>query len=304
MKVLVTGGAGFIGSHVVKWLIHEGHSPIVLDNLSSGKKEHLPDSIPIYQIDVASDEVINVFKEEQPDAVIHMAAQTDVTSSILQPEEDIRTNVLGTIKLLSCAKEYNIKQFIFSSSCAVYGEHKGLINEQTPTNPISIYGVSKLAAETYIKLFHHLYDIPYTIFRYGNVYGPRQDCSGEGGVVAIFIRNLLDNQHPIIYGNGHQTRDFVYVQDVAIANERALTAAFNDTFTIGSSQTLSVNDLYHLLTRKIPGNHAPIYKPEKDGDIQECVLDYAKANKYLNWTPSVNMHTGIDETINWMKKTL
>ncbi|MYL35607.1 NAD-dependent epimerase/dehydratase family protein [Pontibacillus yanchengensis] len=304
MKVLVTGGAGFIGSHVVEWLIHKGHSPVVLDNLSSGKRDHLPDSIPIYQIDVASDEVKNVFKEEQPDAVIHMAAQTDITTSILHPEEDIRTNVLGTIQLLSCAKEYNIKQFIFSSSCAVYGDHKGLMNEQTPTSPISVYGVSKLAAETYIKLFYQLFGVPYTIFRYGNVYGPRQDSSGEGGVVAIFIRNMLLKQDPIIYGSGKQTRDFVYVQDVARANEKALTSALNDTFTIGSSQTLSINDLYHLLDGKLPGNYSPVYKPEKDGDIQQCVLDHAKATKYLNWTPSVTMHSGLDETINWMKKTL
>ena len=224
MKVLVTGGAGFIGSHIVDTLIESGYEVVVVDNLSSGKKEYLNDKAIFYDLDLHSKQIEDVFEKELPDFVIHEAAQVDVSISIHHPYFDAYSNILGTIHLLELSRKYHVKKVIYASSCAVYGETGDYsIQENSKIQPISFYGASKYTPELYIQLYQKLYGLPYTILRYANVYGPRQTPKGEGGVISIFVQKLLKNENLIIYGYGTQTRDFVYVKDVAHANLLVLT---------------------------------------------------------------------------------
>ncbi|MFZ0371497.1 MAG: NAD-dependent epimerase/dehydratase family protein [Halobacillus sp.] len=302
MKILVTGGAGFIGSQLVDLLLAEGHTPIILDNFSNGRKENVPRGVKIYKKNLLSEKVERIFEKEKPDIVMHLAAQVSVAKSLENPAEDTAVNVLGTVKLLEYSTKYGVKKFIFSSSSAVYGYTNEPIHEESSTSPISFYGTSKLASETYIKLFNTLYDLPYTIFRYANVYGPRQRSDGEGGVISIFIEKLLRNEAPVIFGDGNQTRDFVYVDDVARANLLAITNADNQIINIGSNTQTSVNLLHTLLSNQLQSLQKPNYEAKREGDILHSHLLNSKALNYLKWEPQYDLNAGLDSTVEYFKR--
>lgn len=223
MKVLVTGGAGFIGSHIVDQLIEEGYEVCIIDNMSHGKKENINKNAKFYKIDIRDKEIINIFKKEKPDYVIHEAAQISVQNSMINPIEDAEINILGSINILEACRKVNVKKIIYPASAAIFGEPEYLpIDESHPLNMISSYGVSKHTVEHYLKVYKELYGINYSILICSNVYGPRQDSSGEGGVVSIFFDKILKGQVPTIFGDGEQVRDFVYVKDVVMANSMML----------------------------------------------------------------------------------
>jgi UDP-glucose 4-epimerase len=302
MKVLVTGGAGFIGSHVVDLLIQSGYEPIVVDNLRSGKREQVPPHVRFIDLDISSPQIEDVFAREKPDVVIHMAAQVDVAYSIQNPVEDACQNILGTIRLLECCYKYDVKKFIFSSSCAVYGEINDCsIKETFPLQPQSFYGISKFTSEMYIQIFNILHNVPFTILRYANVYGPRQTSKGEGGVISIFIKKVLNGESPFIFGDGEQTRDFVYVKDVALANVLAIEKGTNEILNIGCNSKTSINELYHKITSLASINIPSISMPVRKGDIRYSRLDNTKASNLLDWNPTFNLQTGLNETLKYNK---
>lgn len=303
MKVLVTGGAGFIGSHTAELLLDEGYEVIIIDNLSQGSLKNIPPKATFYHTDINSPDIEDIFKKELPDYLIHMAAQINVSKSIENPTNDAYINVLGTLHLLANAKKYGVKKFIFSSSCAVYGETEDIeISEEHPIQPLSFYGASKNAAELYIKLYSQLHHIPYTILRYANVFGPRQTSTGEGGVVAIFCNEFINHRNPIINGDGEQTRDFIYVKDVAKANLAAIQNGHNETFNIGSNQKISINRLYTLMRENFNSSFTSRYQPRKDGDIRFSCLNNSKAKEKLNWNTSYSFTKGLQETIIYYQK--
>jgi UDP-glucose 4-epimerase len=301
MKILVTGGGGFIGSQLVETLIAAGHTPIILDNFSNGREENLPEGVKYYRRDLLSDKVEKIFKKENPDVVMHLAAQVSVAKSLENPAEDAAVNVLGTVKLLGYCTKYGVKKFIFSSSSAVYGTTDEVLTEETAASPISFYGTSKLVSESYIKLFGTSYDLPYTILRYANVYGPRQRSDGEGGVISIFIEQLLTGETPVIYGDGTQTRDFVYVEDVARANLLAIEHADNEIINIGTNTQTSINQLYSLLSNQLDTIRTPIYLGTRDGDIKHSHLANMKALDILKWEPQYDLTAGLEKTVEYFK---
>ncbi|MBN8251383.1 NAD-dependent epimerase/dehydratase family protein [Priestia flexa] len=297
MKVLVTGGTGFIGSHVVECLLENGYTPVVLDNLSSGIRSNLADDVSFYNMSILSKEIEQVFKIEKPEVVIHLAAQVNVSTSLKAPVEDAATNILGTINLLDMCKKHAVKKFIFSSSSAVYGDADTVIDEETPTSPLSFYGTSKLVSESYIQLFQRLHGLSFTIFRYANVFGPRQKSDGEGGVISIFINQLLNGKTPSIFGTGNQTRDFVFVEDVAKANVLAIKSGENEIINISSNHQISINELFKLLAAEISSSATPNYLPGQSGEILHSQLNNQKALQTLGWKPSSDIHTHLLKTI-------
>jgi UDP-glucose 4-epimerase len=301
MKILVTGGGGFIGSQLVETLIAAGHTPIILDNFSNGRVENLPEGVTCYRRDLLSDKVEKIFKKENPDVVMHLAAQVSVAKSLENPAEDAAVNVLGTVKLLGYCTKYGVKKFIFSSSSAVYGTTDEVLTEESTASPISFYGTSKLVSESYIKLFGTSYGLPYTILRYANVYGPRQRSDGEGGVISIFIEQLLNGENPVIYGDGTQTRDFVYVEDVARANLLAIEHADNEIINIGTNTKTSINLLYSLLSSQLDKTRTPIYLGTRDGDIKHSHLTNMKALDFLNWEPQYDLIAGLEKTVEYFR---
>ncbi|MEK5036981.1 NAD-dependent epimerase/dehydratase family protein [Sporosarcina sp. FSL K6-3457] len=302
MKILVTGGAGFIGSHVVELLIKNGHETVVVDNLSSGKKDAVPSQVQMIEMDINSQKLEEVFAREKPDVVIHLAAQVDVATSILYPSHDAEQNILGTIRLLNYCQKHHVQKIIFSSTCAVYGETADCsIKESFAMKPLSFYGLSKYTSERYIQLFQRLNQVPFTILRYANVYGPRQTSLGEGGVISTFFRKILNGEAPFIYGNGEQTRDFVYVKDVALANVLALTKGTNGIFNIGCNTKTSVNELLTMMTSLMAVHMTPIIRPAREGDIQHSRLDNTKAATVLGWQPSYELSVGLSDTLNYYK---
>jgi UDP-glucose 4-epimerase len=300
VKVVVTGGAGFIGSHTVDLLIKNGHQVVVIDPKMD--KSYLNNKAIYHFEDILNKEKINeIFHGFQPDAVIHLAAQVDVATSLSQPEKDIDINLKGTIHILEQCRLYGSK-VIFASSAAVYGVPKQLpIAEEHEKNPLSIYGLSKLSAERYIQLYHELYDVSYCILRYSNVYGPRQDSSGEGGVVSIFVNQLVNHLPSSIYGNGEQTRDFVYVKDVARANVLALDHHENAIFNVCNNTETTINELFTHISKLLKTDSVPIYKTEKKGDIFRSVLDSAKIIKTLKWNRETELMAGLLETVEFFQ---
>jgi len=303
MEVLVTGGAGFIGSNIVDGLIEEGHKVIVVDNLSSGKKENLNEKAEFYQLDINDQELEKVFKENNITHVIHHAAQTDVQHSIKDPLFDAQNNILGTINVLEMAKNYEVEKIIYASSAAVYGEPDYLpIDEEHPIKAMSPYGITKHTPEHYIKMYSELYDLKYTIFRYANVYGPRQDPKGEGGVVSIFVDKMLAEERPVIFGDGQQTRDFIHVYDIVKANLLALETGDNILVNISTESRDSVNDLVKCLNLILPYNLEAIYEEARKGDILHSSLANGKAKELLDWEPDYDFKAGLKQTVEYYSK--
>jgi UDP-glucose 4-epimerase len=304
MKVLVTGGAGFIGSHVVDQLLQAGHQPIVVDNLSTGNERFLHAEVPFYRLDICDQQLERVFREESPDAVIHQAAQSSVPISVDQPVHDARINIHGTIHLLEASRKWGVQKFIYASSAAVYGNPIYLpIDESHPIQPLSPYGISKCAPEYYVRAYQDLHGLSYTVLRYANVYGQRQMNKGEGAVIAIFLDRLLRGLPLRIDGDGEQTRDYIHVSDVARANLSALTQADNQTLNIGTGISTSINRLVQLLQEMVSKPLTVTHGPARTGDIQHSSFDIRAARQHLNFSPQVSLKAGLKETVDYLLKS-
>ncbi len=300
-KVLVTGGCGFIGSHIVEKLLDMKYEVIVVDNLKTGKIENIDENkVEFYNCDIRSEVFERIVSKTKPEFIIHQAAQVSVTASIKNIVYDTDVNIMGSINVINVAKNNGVKKIVFASSAAVYGEPQYLpIDEIHPIIPLSPYGLSKYTIENYLKLAKECYGIDYTILRYSNVYGPRQDTKGEGGVVAIFTEQLAKNEECSIYGDGMQTRDFVFVKDVADANVKALENGDNSTLNISTSQRISINDLYSLIKEQHCRSISPSYIDGRLGDIKHSILSNKQARSELSWDVSYTLDQGIKETVNY-----
>ncbi len=303
MKTLVTGGAGFIGSHLVDRLIQEGHSVAVVDNLATGKKKNLNPEAKFYKMDIRSGGLARVFKKEKPEAIFHLAAQIDVRRSVADPSFDAESNIVGMLNLLELAVQNGVRRVIFASSGgAIYGEQEQFpAPESHPTRPLSPYGVSKLTGEHYLYYYRKICGLEYTALRYANVYGPRQDPLGEAGVVAIFTQKMLRGEQPIINGNGMQTRDFVFVEDVVEANMAAVRGRESDSFNVGTGVETSVNDLFRMLTKITGAPVKEMHGQEKKGEQLRSSLDYRKIYGTLDWGPRMSFQEGLTKTVDYFR---
>lgn len=303
MKVLVTGGAGFIGSHLVESLVSQGIEVSIIDNLVSGQSYHSHPLAVFHHMDICSRDAKAVIVREKPDVVFHLAAQTDVQKSLQDPQYDAQVNICGTINLLEACREAQVRKLIFTSTSAVYGDlHKESISEEDPVSPISYYGLSKWAAESYIHLFHQLYGISYTILRFSNVYGPGQIAKGEGGVVAVFLDRIHAKKQLNIHGDGEQTRDFIYVKDVIRAIQAAAERGDQEIIQVSSSRKTSVNQLVSMLSRIHGSPVEIIHTPANKGDVKHSCLDNRKAYELLQWQPLIDLSDGLAATYTYSKK--
>lgn len=298
MKFLILGGAGFIGSHLVDVLLQKGEVVYVVDNLSTGKKENLNPSADFYKMDICDSGLNQLLCSIRPNVVFHLAAQVSVSGSVHNPYEDTRVNVLGTVNLLEACVKADVKRIIFSSSAAVYGMPQYLpINEAHSLNTISPYGASKAAAEEYIRLYQRMYDMNYIILRYANVYGPRQDAEGEGGVVSIFSSRLTSREELTIFGSGEQTRDFVYVKDIVRANLAAAICPPNYTINVSTGEATSINELAQTMISITNTSVEIIHQPERQGDIQHSVLSPQLALEVMGWKPIYKLKDGLKDML-------
>jgi UDP-glucose 4-epimerase len=306
MKVLVTGGAGFIGSHIVDMLVGEGYEVVVVDNLSTGREENLNPHAKFYRLDIQNASLEDIFQRERPVYVCHQAAQIDVRRSVEDPIFDAKINVLGTINLLQNCVKNSVEKIVFASSGgAIYGEQEIFpAPENHLLKPVSPYGITKLVAEHYLYYYKITYGLDYVSLRYANVYGPRQDPFGEAGVVAIFIQKMLNRDRPIINGDGEQTRDFVYVGDVARANLLALrNNTEENVFNIGTGIETSVNQIFLYLKEIINPEIKEIHGPPKQGEQRRSVIDPAMAERLLGWRPTVDLTEGLRMTVRFFKES-
>ncbi|HEY3295952.1 MAG TPA: NAD-dependent epimerase/dehydratase family protein [bacterium] len=305
MRILVTGGAGFIGSNVADGFIAQGHDVAILDNLITGLRENIPTAARFYEVDIRDAEGLRrVFDEFHPEVIVHHAAQMDVRRSLIDPVFDGDTNILGSLKLILEAVRTGVKRFVYvSTGGAVYGEPKELpVPETHSINPECAYGISKHTVEHYLELYRILSGLTYVVLRYPNVYGPRQNPHGEAGVNAIFIGLMLEGKTPMIFGDGDAVRDYVFVSDVVDANIRALSKGDNQIFNIGSGIGTSVNQIYEKLQEILDFDKPAIHAPARPGEIQKVYLDARKAEKVLGWKPTVSFDEGLRRTVEWSRK--
>lgn len=300
MKCLITGGAGFIGSHLADLLIEKNHEIIVIDNLSKGKKDYVNSSSKFFEIDICDKESLKkVFFEEKPEIVFHLAAQASVIVSTEDPSFDAKVNILGSLNILELCREFGVKKIIYSNSGgAGSGEPQYIpIDENHPIEPMCHYGISKHTVEHYLNIYHKLYGINYVSLRYANIYGPRQDPYGEGGVIAIFTNKLLNNEKPTIYGDGNQTRDFMYVGDVAEINLLCMNNVNNKILNVGTEIETSVNDIFFGLKEIMDSNLDPVYADKRKGEIERSVLNITKLKQEFSWEPKVMLKEGLRKTV-------
>lgn len=301
MRIVVTGGAGFIGSHIIEAFLQEGHDIAVVDDLSTGFRENVPDGIPFYKLDIRDPELEKVFDEEKPDAVCHQAALANVRESLEKPLLYADVNILGSLNVLECCRKAKVKRIIYASTGgAVYGEPERLpVREDHPINPLDPYGASKHHVEHYLHLYESNFGISYAALRYPNVYGPRQDPKGEAGVVAIFAAKMLAGESPVVNGSGEQQRDFVHASDVARANVLAMHSDRNLILNIGSGVGTSVNTICSVLT-ELTGFRGVINSgPPKQGEVSKIYLDSQAALEVLGWRPLLSLRDGLSSTVGY-----
>ena len=303
MKVLVSGGAGFIGSHVVDGYLVAGYQVVVVDNLSTGKRSNLSPDASFYQVDITDSAALRkVFEIEKPDLVNHHAAQVNLRRSVEDPIFDARVNVLGSLNLIELSRQFRVEKFIFASTGgAIYGEPGALpVKEESATSPLSPYGVAKRSVEMYLEYYYRVWGLEYVALRYGNVYGPRQDPYGEAGVVAIFCGKILEGKPCVIFGNGKKTRDYVYVEDVARANLLAVFAP-SGVYNIGTGKETSVLEIVEMLERVSGRKVEVVFDEECKGEINRIALSCEKAREILGWVPEVSFPEGLERTFRFFE---
>jgi UDP-glucose 4-epimerase len=303
MKILVTGGAGFIGSHVVDRYLAHGHQVVVLDDLSTGLRRNVNPEARFVEMDVRDPALDRLFAEERPQVVNHHAAQIDVRRSVEDPTFDAAVNVIGGLNLIESAKRHRVQRFIYASTGgAVYGEPQYLpADENHPVHPLSPYGISKHTLEHYLFQNGATHGLNYVILRYPNVYGPRQNPKGEAGVNAIFIGQMMRGETPTIYGRGHECRDYVYVEDIAEASVFALEKGTGDIFNLGWGKGTTVQELYDILAQILDFHTAPCREPLRPGEVERIFLDSTKATRELGWRPHTEVAEGLKKTVEFYR---
>ncbi|MCI6099820.1 MAG: NAD-dependent epimerase/dehydratase family protein [Selenomonas sp.] len=300
MKVLVTGGAGFIGSHLVRLLQAEGEQVAVVDNFTTGLRENLPEGTEIHECDVTSEALGNIFEAGHFDAVVHLAGQTTVHVSMADPELDGTQNVVGSIHVLEQARRYGVQRVIFASTAASYGdvpEDHLPIDEFEPLRPLSFYGLSKVTVEHYLDLYHKAYGLDYVVLRFANVYGERQGDGGEGGVISIFARRIAEGKDITIYGDGGQTRDFIYAGDIARGIDAALrTEHANRAYNLSTQTETSLKELVAVFSKAAGKNITPNFAEARKGDIYQSLLANGRARRSLAWEPQTSLEEGLRRT--------
>lgn len=306
MKILITGGAGFIGSNIADECIRKKYEVVIVDNLITGKKKNINQKSKFYDVDITDyKELEKIFKKEKPQVVNHHAAQIDVRKSVANPQYDARINIIGSLNLLELCVKYKVEKFIFASSGGtIYGECKGkpAPKENSSYSPESPYGCAKLSVEYYMNYYNKVYGLKTISLRYANVYGPRQDPYGEAGVVAIFINRMLNNEDVFIYGNGEQMRDFVFVSDVVEANIKCISKNLHfGVYNVGTQKATSVNKLFSIISKILKYKKPVIYQPQRKGELLKSYLCIEKIKKELGWYPKFSLQEGIEKTINYFK---
>ncbi|MBN1571342.1 MAG: NAD-dependent epimerase/dehydratase family protein [Acidobacteria bacterium] len=303
MKILVTGGAGFIGSHVVEAYLATGHEVCVVDDLSTGFRRNVPENVCLHEVDIRSEQLAKVFAEEKPEVVNHQAARANVRESFEKPLLYTEVNVVGSVNVLECCRQFGVRKVIYASTGgAVYGEPQSLpVSEDHPIHPLDPYGASKHHVEHFLHIYKSSFGIDFTVLRYPNVFGPRQDPLGEAGVVAIFIGKMLNKAQPIINGTGDQERDFVFVLDVARASVLALNRAGGEILNIGSGIPTSVNQVFEALNELTEFKGAAVHGPAKAGEVYRIFLDADRAAEKLGWKPEISLREGLRRTVEYFK---
>ena len=303
MKILVTGGAGFIGSNVADRFIQEGHNVTIVDNLLTGFESNVNKKAKFFKVDIRSVVIDKIFEKTKPDVLCHHAAQIDVRKSTADPIFDADVNIIGSLNLLNVCVKHKVKKVIFASTGgALYGEQDYFpADENHPVNPLSPYGAAKLSIEKYLLFYRETYGIDFVSLRYANVYGPRQNPLGEAGVVAIFAQKLLTGKEAVINGDGKQTRDFVFVDDVVESNLLALNYPKSDIFNIGTGKETDINCIFRLLKKTTGSKQKEIHAPPKPGEQRRSVLDCSKAEKFLKWKPKYSLQEGIGKTVEFFQ---
>jgi UDP-glucose 4-epimerase len=303
MNILVTGGAGFIGSHIVDAYIKNNHNVVIIDDMSKGQKEFINPKATFYHKSISDTDLADILKNEKIEVINHHAAQISVSDSVKNPVKDAELNIIGTLQLLQNAVEFGVDKFIFASTGgAIYGEQDYFpAKEDHPQKPTSPYGLSKLSVEGYLRFYKEQYGLKSIIFRYGNVFGPRQNPNGEAGVVAIFFNRLLKGKTPIINGDGQQTRDYIFIRDIVHANLLALNLNSSDIFNVGTGQETTVNELTELILEVSESNIAIQTSKKNNFEQRRSSLDNKKLKEALNWSPQFSLKEGLSETFSFFK---